>query len=67
MTCIRRKALPWRERPGIYCSHRLLSAFGVRVDQQILKQKVAEAAFARVTAYHSDHLLLGIGTGTTAE
>ncbi len=37
------------------------------MDQQILKQKVAEAAFARVTAYHSDHLLLGIGTGTTAE
>jgi ribose 5-phosphate isomerase A len=37
------------------------------VDQQLLKEKVAEAAFERVAAEHSDELLLGIGTGTTAE
>ena len=35
--------------------------------QQLLKEKVAEAAFERVAAEHSDKLLLGIGTGTTAE
>ena len=37
------------------------------MDQQLLKEKVAEAAFERVAAEHSDKLLLGIGTGTTAE
>jgi len=37
------------------------------VDQQLLKEKVAEAAFERVAAGHSDNLLLGIGTGSTAE
>tara|TARA_X000000950_G_scaffold93748_1_gene118008 strand:- start:516 stop:1196 length:681 start_codon:yes stop_codon:yes gene_type:complete len=37
------------------------------VDQQTLKQKVAEAALARVAASNNDQLLLGIGTGTTAE
>lgn len=37
------------------------------MDQQLLKEKVAEAAFERVAAEHSDALLLGIGTGTTAE
>jgi ribose 5-phosphate isomerase A len=37
------------------------------VDQQLLKEKVAEAAFERVAAEHNDRLLLGIGTGTTAE
>ena len=40
---------------------------GAWVDQQSLKEKVAEAAFERVAAEHSDKLLLGIGTGTTAE
>jgi ribose 5-phosphate isomerase A len=37
------------------------------VDQKLLKEKVAEAAFQRVAAEHNDRLLLGIGTGTTAE
>ncbi len=37
------------------------------MDQQTLKQKVAEAALARVAASNNDQLLLGIGTGTTAE
>ena len=37
------------------------------MDQQLLKEKVAEAAFQRVAAEHNDRLLLGIGTGTTAE
>ena len=37
------------------------------MDQQRLKEKVAEAAFECVAAEHSDKLLLGIGTGTTAE
>ena len=37
------------------------------MDQQLLKEKVAEVAFERVAAEHSDKLLLGIGTGTTAE
>ena len=37
------------------------------MDQQLLKEQVAEAAFERVAAAHSDKLLLGIGTGTTAE
>ena len=37
------------------------------MDQQLLKEQVAEAAFERVAAEHSDKLLLGIGTGTTAE
>lgn len=40
---------------------------GARVDQQTLKEQVAEAALERVAARHSDRLLLGIGTGTTAE
>ena len=40
---------------------------GARVDQQVLKEQVAEAALERVAARHSDRLLLGIGTGTTAE
>ena len=37
------------------------------MDQQVLKEQVAEAALERVAARHSDRLLLGIGTGTTAE
>jgi ribose 5-phosphate isomerase A len=37
------------------------------VDQQLLKEKVAEAALEQVAAGHSDNLLLGIGTGSTAE
>lgn len=37
------------------------------MDQKLLKEKVAEAAFERVAAEHNDRLLLGIGTGTTAE
>lgn len=37
------------------------------MDQKLLKEKVAEAAFQRVAAEHNDRLLLGIGTGTTAE
>ena len=37
------------------------------MDQQALKEQVAEAALERVAARHSDRLLLGIGTGTTAE
>lgn len=37
------------------------------MDQQLLKEKVAEAALERVAAENSDKLLLGIGTGTTAE
>ena len=40
---------------------------GARVDQQALKEQVAEAALERVAARHNDRLLLGIGTGTTAE
>ena len=37
------------------------------MDQQLLKEQVAEAAFERVAVEHNDKLLLGIGTGTTAE
>ena len=37
------------------------------MDQQLLKEKVAEAALEQVAAGHSDNLLLGIGTGSTAE
>ena len=37
------------------------------MDQQTLKEQVAESALERVSARHSDRLLLGIGTGTTAE
>ena len=37
------------------------------MDQQALKEQVAEAALERVAARHNDRLLLGIGTGTTAE
>ena len=37
------------------------------MDQQLLKEKVAKAAFDRVAAEQSDKLLLGIGTGTTAD
>ena len=40
---------------------------GADVDQQTLKEQVAESALERVSARHSDRLLLGIGTGTTAE
>ena len=40
---------------------------GSDVDQQTLKEHVAESARERVSARHSDRLLLGIGTGTTAE
>ena len=37
------------------------------MDQQALKELVASAAVARVAAIHSDNLVLGIGTGSTAE
>ena len=37
------------------------------MDQQTLKEQVAESALERVSARHSDRLLFGIGTGTTAE
>ena len=37
------------------------------MDQQTLKEQVAESALERVSSRHSDRLLLGIGTGTTAE
>ena len=37
------------------------------MDQQALKELVASAAVARVAAIHSDKLVLGIGTGSTAE
>ena len=37
------------------------------MDQQALKELVASAAVARVAAINSDNLVLGIGTGSTAE
>ena len=37
------------------------------MDQQALKELVASAAVARVAAIASDNLVLGIGTGSTAE
>ena len=36
------------------------------MDQRLLKEKVAEAAFERVAAEHSDKLLLGIAPGSKA-
>ena len=37
------------------------------MDQQAMKEQVAAAAIARVAALASDNLVLGIGTGSTAE
>lgn len=37
------------------------------VDQQAMKEQVAEAAIARIAALDADQLVLGIGTGSTAE
>jgi len=37
------------------------------VEQDRLKQKVADAAIERVAGHHNDLLVLGIGTGSTAE
>ena len=61
------RAPTWRSRgyTRLPDTTKLLS--GARVDQQALKEQVAEAALERVAARHSDRLLLGIGTGTTAE
>jgi len=61
------KSRPTRGHRRYTLCRRRVGAVGVRVDQQLLKEQVAEAAFERVAAEHSDRLLLGIGTGTTAE
>ena len=37
------------------------------MDQDRLKQQVAEAAIERVSSHPEDQLVLGIGTGSTAE
>ena len=49
-----RKAVPLEGIGDILSADEWIGAVGVWVDQQLLKEKVAEAAFERVAAEHSD-------------